>query len=121
MSNTVTIGDRRIGDGEPAYIIAEIGINHNGSIDQAKRLIQVAVSAGTGDPFQLVACGVEIVKVFGFVVGLLSAGEGKHVLRGGNNRVWPWRGKFHPIRKVEALGCETREGLLGILRTLGWK
>ncbi len=31
--------DRFIGDGEPAYIIAEIGINHNGSMDVAKMLI----------------------------------------------------------------------------------
>lgn len=33
---------RLIGDGHPAYIIAEIGINHNGSISIAKRLIEIA-------------------------------------------------------------------------------
>lgn len=43
---TVTIGNRRIGAGQPCYIIAEIGINHNGNIDLAKRLISVAVAAG---------------------------------------------------------------------------
>ncbi len=46
MASTVTIGGAVIGDGRPAYIIAEIGINHNGDIDQAKRLIHVAVTAG---------------------------------------------------------------------------
>jgi N-acetylneuraminate synthase len=35
-----------IGDGYPCYIIAEIGINHNGDIDLAKRLVSVAVAAG---------------------------------------------------------------------------
>jgi N-acetylneuraminate synthase len=43
---TVTIGNRRVGADQPCYIIAEIGINHNGNIDLAKRLISVAVAAG---------------------------------------------------------------------------
>ena len=42
----VTIGDKVIGDGEPTFIVAEIGINHNGSLDTAKKLIDVAVEAG---------------------------------------------------------------------------
>ena len=35
-----------VGDGLPAYIVAEIGQNHNGSIEMAKQLIDVAVDAG---------------------------------------------------------------------------
>jgi N-acetylneuraminate synthase len=35
-----------VGDGQPCYVVAEIGINHNGDIDIAKRLISVAVGAG---------------------------------------------------------------------------
>jgi N-acetylneuraminate synthase len=42
----VRIGERAVGDGEPTYVIAEIGINHNGSVDIAKRLIDGAVDAG---------------------------------------------------------------------------
>jgi len=42
----VRIGKKTLGDGEPCYIIAEIGINHNGDLDQAKRLINVAAAAG---------------------------------------------------------------------------
>jgi N-acetylneuraminate synthase len=38
--------DRFIGDGEPVYVIAEIGINHNGSLEMAKKLIDGAVFAG---------------------------------------------------------------------------
>jgi N-acetylneuraminate synthase len=44
--NTVTVGNKQLGAGQPCYIIAEIGINHNGDIDLAKRLISVAVAAG---------------------------------------------------------------------------
>jgi N-acetylneuraminate synthase len=43
---TVRIGQRLVGDGQPCYIIAEIGINHNGDIDLARRLISVTVAAG---------------------------------------------------------------------------
>ncbi|MFA7227391.1 MAG: N-acetylneuraminate synthase family protein [Melioribacteraceae bacterium] len=42
----VKVGNRWIGDGEPVYIIAEIGINHNGSLELAKKLIDGAVFAG---------------------------------------------------------------------------
>lgn len=42
----VQIGNRFIGAGEPVYIIAEIGINHNGSLENAKKLIDGAVKAG---------------------------------------------------------------------------
>lgn len=42
----VRIGSTLVGDGHPCYIIAEIGINHNGDIEIAKKLIDLAVVAG---------------------------------------------------------------------------
>ena len=42
----IKVGNRMIGDGHPVFIIAEIGINHNGSLDIAKKLIQGAKNAG---------------------------------------------------------------------------
>ena len=42
----VTIGDRVIDEHSPAFVIAEIGNNHNGSLELAKRLIDLAVEAG---------------------------------------------------------------------------
>lgn len=42
----VNIRNRAVGDDNPCYIVAEIGINHNGDIDLAKKLISVAVAAG---------------------------------------------------------------------------
>jgi N-acetylneuraminate synthase len=42
----VKIGERWIGAASPVFVIAEIGINHNGSLDIAKRLIDGAVLAG---------------------------------------------------------------------------
>lgn len=46
MSTKVKIGDRWVGDGEPCFVIAEIGINHNGDINLAKKLISAAVLSG---------------------------------------------------------------------------
>jgi N-acetylneuraminate synthase/N,N'-diacetyllegionaminate synthase len=42
----VQIGGRSIGPGHPTYIIAEIGINHNGDIDLAHKMIDAAADAG---------------------------------------------------------------------------
>lgn len=46
MSANVKVGSRFIGNDEPVYVIAEIGINHNGSVALAKKLIDGAVFAG---------------------------------------------------------------------------
>ena len=44
--STVSISGREVGPGEPVYVIAEIGINHNGSLENAKRLIDSAKFSG---------------------------------------------------------------------------
>lgn len=49
--NNIRIGNKLVGEGKPCYIIAEIGINHNGDIDLAKRMIDEAK-----------ACEVDAVK-----------------------------------------------------------
>jgi len=46
MSREIKIGNHMVGDGHPAYIIAEIGINHNGDLRIARQMIDAAVHAG---------------------------------------------------------------------------
>ena len=46
VGNTVKIGDKLVGGGQPCYVVAEIGINHNGSLKTAKELIKVSAEAG---------------------------------------------------------------------------
>src|SRR4029434_448571 len=41
----VRIGERWVVDGEPTYIVAEAGSNHNGSFEQALKLIDAAADA----------------------------------------------------------------------------
>ena len=44
--NKIKLADRFVGDGEPVYLIAEIGINHNGSVELCKKMVDAAKSAG---------------------------------------------------------------------------
>ncbi len=46
MKGKVQIGSRAVGPGEAVYVIAEIGINHNGSLETAKKLIDAAIESG---------------------------------------------------------------------------
>ncbi len=46
MPREIELGDRIVGDGHPTYVVAEIGINHNGDVETAKRLIDAALLAG---------------------------------------------------------------------------
>lgn len=41
-----TLGAREAGPGRPVYVTGEIGINHNGDLDNAFRLIDAAADAG---------------------------------------------------------------------------
>jgi len=43
---TFEIDGRPVGPGEPTFVIAEAGSNHNGDLETAKELIDVAVEAG---------------------------------------------------------------------------
>ena len=46
MSRRFKVGQRWVGDGAPCYVIAEAGSNHNGNLEQAQALIDVASAAG---------------------------------------------------------------------------
>ena len=46
MSKVVDIGNHPVGDGHPCFLVAEIGINHNGNVEIAKKLIDAAALCG---------------------------------------------------------------------------
>jgi N-acetylneuraminate synthase len=46
MTREIKIGSRLVGDGHPTYVVAEVGINHNGDIEAAKKLVDVAARNG---------------------------------------------------------------------------
>lgn len=56
----IQIGNRSVGDAHPCFVVAEIGINHNGDVDIARRLIDVVCSAG-GDAVKFQKRTVDVV------------------------------------------------------------
>ena len=46
QNDTIAVGSRTIGPGHPCFVIAEAGVNHNGSVDRALQLIDAAAEAG---------------------------------------------------------------------------
>lgn len=73
----ITIGDRRVGGGAPAYVIAEIGSNFDGSVERAKMLIDLAKD-----------CGADAVKFQCFTSDKIISKEGFDKLRMGFQAKW---------------------------------
>ncbi len=46
MTSSVKIGSALVGAGQPCFVVAEIGINHNGDVELAKKLIDASILAG---------------------------------------------------------------------------
>ena len=46
MRRIINIGGRQVGDGKPVFVIAEAGVNHNGKLELALKLIDAAAEAG---------------------------------------------------------------------------
>ena len=85
----IKIGNREIGNGQPCYVIAEAGINHNGKLDLTKKLIDAAVEAkADAVKFQMFKTEKLLSK---------KVVEGQHIkLEGGEDS-----SVFDAIKKVE--------------------
>ena len=77
LNETVIIDNKKIGDGEKAYIIAEAGLNHNGSlslakelVDEAKRINCDAVKFQTFKQNSRISSQVKAVKYSETIIGL---------------------------------------------------
>ncbi len=73
--NVISIGGRLVGPDYPPLVIAEIGINHNGSLIIAKEMVDAAVSAGA-----------EVIKHQTHIVDDEMAGEAKRIKPGNSDK-----------------------------------
>ncbi|HSS98213.1 MAG TPA: pseudaminic acid synthase [Terriglobales bacterium] len=87
MNNYIQIRERRIGFGEPAYIVAEMSANHNQSYDQAVRLIHAAKE-----------CGVDAVKIQTYTADTMTVPSARQEFQIGGGTLWDGR-NLHDLYK----------------------
>lgn len=109
MTDSIQIGKRRVGTGEPVYVVAELSANHNQNFDQAVRIIKAAKDAGA-DAIKLqtytpdtmtIACERDPFQIGG---GTLWDGKTLYELYGEAYTPWEWQPRLK--RAVEDLGMQ---------------
>jgi N-acetylneuraminate synthase len=110
MNPPFLINGRRIGPGEPVYVIAEMSANHNQDFAQAVALVEAAAAAGadaiklqtyTADTMTL----NERTAVFQIGKGTLWSGRNLHDLYGEAHTPWEWQPKLKQIANELGLDC----------------
>lgn len=79
----LTIDRRQLGPGEPAYVIAELSANHNGSIDEAVRIIHAAKE-----------CGADAVKLQTYTADTLTIPSSRPEFQIGKGTLWEGRNLY---------------------------
>ena len=80
MASSININGRRIGEGHPCYIVAEISANHNGSFDQAVEIIHAAKSAGA-----------DAIKIQTYTADTITMRSDNEYFRIGGGTIWDGR------------------------------
>ena len=106
----ITIGSRRIGTGEPTYIIAEMSANHGQDYDAAVRLVRAAAETGA-DAIKLQTYTPDTLTIdcdnecFRIESGSLWEGRGLYDLYGEAYTPWEWQPKLKQLAEELGMDC----------------
>ncbi|HKS76509.1 MAG TPA: pseudaminic acid synthase [Terriglobales bacterium] len=109
MSRQIHIGERVVGEGAPAYIVAELSANHHQSFEEAVRIVEAAKQAGA-DAIKLQTYTADTItissdqKYFRVSGGTLWDGRTLYELYGEAYTPWEWQPKLK--RAAEELGMD---------------
>ncbi len=101
-TGSISIGDRRIGPGQPVYIVAELSANHNQDFEQAVRLIQACKESGA-DAVKVQTYTPETITIrsdreyFQIRGGTLWDGRTLYELYGEACTPWDWQPKLKQV------------------------
>jgi pseudaminic acid synthase len=107
---SIWIGDRAIGPGAPTFIVAEISANHNGSFEQAQKIVEAAKQAGA-DAVKLQTYTADTItiasdrKPFRIGGGTLWDGRTLHELYREAGMPWDWQPKLKEAAQSIGLQC----------------
>ena len=102
MTTEITIGGRRVGQGSPTYVIAEVSANHNQSFEQAVRILHAAKETGA-DAVKLQTYTADTITMrsdkecFRVAGGTLWDGQILHDLYQEAYTPWEWQPKLKKI------------------------
>lgn len=104
MSKSMQISNRKVGEGQPCYIIAEVSCNHEGNFEEAKRIIEEAAKSGV-DAVKLQTYTADtITRDFkNKPEGTMWADSDLHGLYAKAHTPWDWHTKLDDIAKENGL------------------
>jgi pseudaminic acid synthase len=106
----IVIGGRKIGPGEPVYVIAEMSANHNQDYDQAVEIVRAAKAAGA-DAIKLQTYTPDTMTLdvdtppFRIGRGTLWEGRNLHDLYGEACTPWEWQPRLKQVAEQLGLAC----------------